>query len=266
MKLISTILSVGVALAATLGAANAADVYKRDRVTYTEPAAVENDTWNGGYIGGLIGWNWLNADGRSTFIDTQNGEPKEPWDDFPTSAAFDLDDNGLSGGVYIGADQQIGEKFVVGAIIDHTWMDLNVGLSAERPADGVYDFSADVTGLGTARLRAGYLVTPQDLIYVTGGVAWGIVDVASFQVHPEELGGVVGSDSDEDFQIGWTVGAGYETKALVKDWRFKIEYLYADLGEIESSFQFDTGPVTHTQTTEADLTIHTVRVGVAYEF
>ena len=91
------------------------------------------------------------------------------------------------------------------------------------------------TGLvnfGTVRARAGYLVTPTLLAYVTGGLAYGQTNVnaAMFSVDtagvvPPETGGT----SYGSVHAGWTAGAGVEWMFL-PNWSAKLEYLYYDLG------------------------------------
>ena len=254
MKLISLAASM---LMAGIATASAADIYSgtnSDRVNVA-PSAVYDD-WNGGYIGGLIGWNWVNADGTTSLSNKH----------FPVYLGhdFDLDDNNVAGGIQLGGDQQYGNA-VVGIVLDHRFTDLEVsGSAGEQGEDHLaYSAQAEVSGLGSARLRGGLLVSPKDLVYVTGGVAWGIVDTSSrltydFGPWEDDL-----RDSDDEFKIGWTIGAGYETKGVLENTRVKIEYLYTDLGDVETSISL---PYDTDLKSKADLTFHTVQIGVAYEF
>ena len=78
------------------------------------------------------------------------------------------------------------------------------------------------------RLRLGYLVTPQFLLYGTGGLAYGDTrTTASLSVDGNDILG--GPYSKTVSSIGWTAGAGAEYK-ITRNLSFKTEYLYTDLG------------------------------------
>ena len=84
----------------------------------------------------------------------------------------------------------------------------------------------DLDWLATLRLRAGFLVTPDLLAYVHGGLAAGKLSVIS---HSE--GAFVGA-SGSDTAVGYAVGAGAEWRL---DERYSIfgEYSFVDLGDID---------------------------------
>ena len=83
---------------------------------------------------------------------------------------------------------------------------------------------------GTARARAGWLVDPRVLLYVTGGAAYG-------QVKADYAAGILGlpllASSVSTTRLGWTVGGGIEGM-LSPNWTVKAEYLYVDLGTTAS--------------------------------
>ncbi len=101
----------------------------------------------------------------------------------------------------------------------------------------------NVSWLGTARGRGGYLVTPTFLAFATGGLAYGyaqahtLVQQSWLGAGPPNSGGGIGDvlqssgsvGSYSGLRVGWTVGAGLE-------WMFgpnasvKAEYLHYDLG------------------------------------
>jgi opacity protein-like surface antigen len=98
---------------------------------------------------------------------------------------------------------------------------------------------------GTVRGRVGY-VANQWLLYATGGLAYGRVEVESSAM----ASGLQfpGPPCQSDFgpcplwnfsngvtKIGWTVGGGAEL-ALDGDWAAKIEYLFVDLGSFSTTF------------------------------
>lgn len=257
MKLISTIASAFLVLAISFSAASAADPYEPPRTSYTEPVAA-NDDWNGGYVGGLIGWAQTSQDARSqSFIPETDFEGLVK--DFP------LGDEGATFGIQIGADQQLGPNFVVGAVVDHSWTNIDEGgtrFYLPGSSDEEYFANSELYGFGTARLRAGYLPDPRVLVYATGGLAWGLIEGSNGFLNSDDE--VQDQSNFEETKFGWTVGVGAEVKPR-EDVRVKIEYLYADLGDVNLGVvEGSTGPVV--RETESKLDLHTVRLGVAYEF
>jgi len=94
--------------------------------------------------------------------------------------------------------------------------------------DGAFGGASAGTTLdwfGTVRGRVGALVTPNALLYVTGGWAYGHTTTSASAA----LLGVGAATSVGRNQNGWTVGGGLEY-ALNSWLSFKTEYLYLDLG------------------------------------
>src|SRR5262245_48630657 len=92
-------------------------------------------------------------------------------------------------------------------------------------------------------------VTGNWLPYVTGGLAVGELK-AWDALFPS---------SGNDFRAGWTVGGGMEV-AFLRNWTFKVEYLYVDLG---SQQMFNVVPgVPET----VSFTANVVRGGINYKF
>jgi len=98
-------------------------------------------------------------------------------------------------GGHIGYQRQLGSNVVVGIELD-----------------GGTTGMAEVSWLATARLRAGYLLTPQLLVYGTGGGAYGRL-----------------SDTMANLSItGWVVGGGVEY-ALARNLSARVEYRHHDV-------------------------------------
>jgi outer membrane immunogenic protein len=119
------------------------------------------------------------------------------------------------------------------------------------------------------RARGGVLVTPNWLLYVTGGLAYG--DVATNGTISGTNAGVpvAASFTTSSTQVGWTVGAGLEGR-LGGNWTGKIEYLYIDLGTVNG------GPFVTTIAAlgggfvvgnfSSKITDNILRVGLNYQF
>ncbi|MEA2907440.1 MAG: outer rane immunogenic protein [Alphaproteobacteria bacterium] len=187
------VLLSGVALAALLGPAAAADLPRREVVAKAPAYIATIYNWTGPYIGINAGGGW----GRSSF--------SAP---FP-SGTFDVS-GGMLGGT-LGYNWQAG-AMVFGLESDLDWSNLRGSTTCGGVACDVRN-----SWLGTVRGRLG-LAWDRVMPYVTGGLAIG--DIRT---------NVAGIGSGSSTKTGWTLGAGLEF-ALSGPWTAKVEYLYADLG------------------------------------
>jgi outer membrane immunogenic protein len=152
---------------------------------------------------------------------------------------------GIIGGDEFGYNWQSGQ-FVLGFEADISGSTIS-GSELLSGASVVVGFPANTVGvsgsanakvdyLGTVRGRAGYLLTPPLLAYVTGGLAYGGASsnttLAEQVVGPCSCGSfpaVAGSTSTA--RAGSTIGGGVEYM-FAPHWTVKAEYLYYDLGSV----------------------------------
>jgi outer membrane immunogenic protein len=87
--------------------------------------------------------------------------------------------------------------------------------------------SFDVSWLATLRARAGFLISPDTLLYVTGGLAVGHVRNAANLV---ENGSTIGTMTQEATRAGWVVGGGFEYM-FSRRWTARAEVRYVDFGK-----------------------------------
>lgn len=135
---------------------------------------------------------------------------------------------------------------------------------------------------GTARGRVGFLPTERLVLYATGGLAYGQLDV-------DYTSGINGlpptAASVRTARAGYVVGAGAEA-AIDQNWSIKGEYLYMDLGSFTGNLGTGAlatattttilapfGPTTVTTTTSSTsatvrsrVSDHIFRAGVNYRF
>jgi len=102
------------------------------------------------------------------------------------------------------------------------------------------DYTAKIEWFGTARVRAGYLFGDGAVLtYVTGGLAYGKVDVAGTSALTGLNFGLPSINQAFDHSnvnTGWVVGSGTEGKlANFPGWIYRIEGLYMDLGHLDAS-------------------------------
>jgi outer membrane immunogenic protein len=147
-----------------------------------------------------------------------------PWDGFyiggnlgAGGTDFDITDetfhgNGVVGGFQVGYNKEFG-NFVLGveSDFDLSSIDTSVGSATIK-----------LPWFGTTRGRAGYLINPSLLLYGTGGVAYGRMDISS------------GGSFTNFGGVGWAAGAGIEY-AFTPAWTIGAEYLHVELDHFNSS-------------------------------
>jgi outer membrane immunogenic protein len=230
-------------------------------------------SWSGFYIGGHGGYGW----GHDSFTDIN-----DPFffGKFPGFAATGFDPKGYLGGVQAGANWQTG-SIVAGLEGDISFTNIK-GSSLSVPAPSVTVFntstgSAANSGtfdlLGSGRARLGYLVTPNVLLYGTGGLAWTRfvqnTDLTSLTVTPPPFAsnfGLFTSTSTPTWRLGWVAGIGAEARLFDTDWLARLEYLHYDFGNSGSASTpvFFGGPAA--SRSSSGLTLDVVRAGLSYKF
>lgn len=266
---------MGIAVAASLVAtgALAADLPVPAR-TYTKaPVYVEPVfTWTGFYVGGNLGYSWGNSDNSTTINRFLTGTPLLATLNGTNTSSNNV--NGVIGGGQFGYNWQM-QNWLFG-------LEADIQGSGERGSSAITclgcsdDNSPIVTNLtqkldwfGTVRGRIGGLVTPTVLLYGTGGLAYGEVNVGgTASGNVDSL--TVAIPGNSSTRAGWTLGAGVEG-VIGGGWTAKLEYLYMDLGTVSGGPIPLTGILVNRRT-EAGLsysshfTDNIVRVGVNYHF
>jgi outer membrane immunogenic protein len=159
--------------------------------------------FNGPFVGAQIGWQ------SEKMKNTDSSFGVTPIDDTV---------NSISGGIYAGYDKRVADRVVIGA---------------EAGVDFSSDDETDASAAGTTYLvdpkysfdltvRAGYLVTPETLLYARGGYT-----NARVRTSVASLAGVEG---DSDNQDGWLAGAGVE-RQIKDNISARLEYRYSKFSQ-----------------------------------
>jgi len=249
---------------------------------YKAPAIVEIWSWTGFYVGLNGGYSWGRSRTDLGFFSTVTGLP------IATAGSITNNNFNLNGGVFgaqTGYNWQAG-NFVAGVEADIQWSGQKGSTAfvcAATPGGGAFGPCAPgltftppgATGVnvsveeklqwfGTLRGRAGGLITPSVLAYVTYGLAYGEIKTDG------TLGGftangtaVAAAFSKSITKAGWTVGAGLEGR-LGGNWTGKIEYLYMDLGSVSATFVNPLGSIGVSYSSK--VTDNIFRAGVNYHF
>jgi outer membrane immunogenic protein len=122
------------------------------------------------------------------------------------------------------------------------------------------DWNASVRG------RIGWLVTPNAMLFATGGVAF-----TNFKLNNPACPDCSNFDDplnivDGETRVGWVVGGGIEY-ALDSFWHLKLEYLHADFGSTSTTLGCESeGCAIDFVTFRTKLKQDMVRVGLSYAF
>jgi outer membrane immunogenic protein len=259
----------GMVVAAALsGSAFAADLPPRSYAKAPAVAPVTN--WSGLYVGGNLGYGWGSGNTDVSF---------------PAEFAFSNTTLGArSSGVIGGA--QLGYNWQIGSVVTGLEADIQgSGIKGSARAPAIPTIVPDVpfesslssehklSWFGTVRGRLGVTVTPELLLYGTGGLAYGRVDASANWFESVDLGGDGRFQSQapasvSKTKVGWTAGAGAEWM-FARNWSAKLEYLYVDLGS-ESAIGDETVNQVLNPPFGVGYTWHTreniARVGVNYHF
>ena len=286
------------ALALTAGSALAADLPSRKEPLLPPPPPPP--LWTGFYVGVNAGGGWANSNTTQLgsgpfFIDqTAPAVAAALAAGYSGTANFGIpgrSNGGFIGGGQIGYNWQFYNSFVAGIEADIQGVagssggnNLLTAAAVPAPLGGSYitsySGSAHIDYFGTVRGRLGWLFTPTLLAYATGGLAYGGVtsNISSVGTYVGPAGGipfapVTGATSFGDTRVGWTIGGGLEWLFL-PSWSAKVEYLYYDLGSIQTTYAVaQANPVLPSGTSfnsgvtaTTHLSGNVVRAGLNYHF
>jgi outer membrane immunogenic protein len=177
---------------------------------------------------------------------------------------------GFAGGGQIGYNWQGGRNWLVGFEADIQGTNQNdtsctptsciTVTTAAGTVNSAITAQQQLDWFGTLRGRIG-AVNNNILFYATGGAAFGQVK-QTISDNVTAPGSTNFSSSAGSFNlVGWAAGGGIEA-AVAGNWTAKAEYLYLDLGTINSPFSDGTLTISNTSTVRD----HIFRAGVNYRF
>jgi outer membrane immunogenic protein len=211
-----------------MSGAQAADLPMKAAPMYTPAPA----TWTGFYAGIHLGAAWQFNSVSMT------ADPSDPY-------------NGSFGKAH-------GAGFIGGGQIGYNWQTGNTvwgleatisGLSGSANASNTWYNGPDgdtihssIDWLATFRGRVGWLMHPDTLLYVTGGLAVGGVKNAANQYGLNDDPYYTAAASKT--KTGYVVGGGMEHK-LSQNWSVALEGLYVDLGTTSAQWLGNSSKTTH---------------------
>jgi len=195
---------------ASISGAQAADLPMKAAPMYV-PAA----TWTGFYAGLHLGGNWQHV----------NADYGIGADDGTLGRAYG---GGVIGGGQVGYNWQV-SNMVWG--LEATISGLTGKATVDAPEAGKgHLIESKIEWLATFRGRAGWLMNPDTLLYVTGGLAVGGVKNLANENGLASSSAPFATTSVSKTKTGWVFGGGMEHK-LNRNWSVALEGLYVDLGK-----------------------------------
>jgi iron complex outermembrane recepter protein len=245
---------------------------------YGAPVAIAW-SWAGPYLGINVGYSAGKSNTDAVFSDP-TGTPL-----FATGSTDNL--NGVIAGFQGGYNWMASSWLVAGIEADIQLSTQNTtptficpgalcnsAIGDVAPAAAALDRAQKLDWFATVRGRLGAVVTPDTLMYLTGGLAVAEIKtagtVAGFSSSVDENGNLVATPVglgfyDHRTKAGWTAGAGFETH-LSGNLTGKIEYLYLDFGSVSTVATNPSNSTPLAVNLESRVTDHIVRVGLNYKF
>jgi outer membrane immunogenic protein len=218
--LLGTTMLAGLLIA---GAAQAADM----PLKAPPRAAPYYSDWTGFYIFGFGGYSWgkISPDLGGTALKPKGGV-------FGFGGGYNWQYGAWVGGLEVDygfSDEKENRRFRIFSSCDEE-------LSSRVSCGGSLNVHSKIDALGSARLRAGYLFTPNLLAYGTAGLGWGRSKLSFTECFgPTDCATL----SAKPNLFGWVAGGGLEYK-LFEHVRIRGEYLHYDFGSSGYSFQTNT--------------------------
>lgn len=220
--------------------------------------------WTGLYLGGHLGGLWMTQDAV--------------WNPLPSPADFlafpvagRLDASHFVGGVHAGYDWQVAPTWVIGIEGDTSWTRASTSTqgiwnsfpSGAAVSGSLSSLSSTLDTLSSVRGRLGYLVTPNALLYATGGAAWGRFNYQASAFHI--AANYFANTSFSQTQTGFVVGGGLEW-ALSPNWLIRGEYLYYGLGDASTTVVVASNPSFPSGFAWHNTNVQEARLGLSYKF
>jgi opacity protein-like surface antigen len=202
-------------------------------------------SFSGFYVGGHAGYNIQPGDGSETILFDNNLDGTFG-DTVNTSGGVNAfspgfcggraaattpaggcsdESNGAELGARVGYDWQF-DRFVVGALAEVTWNNINDTVSAFSTTPARYTMERELNWTAAFRVRGGYVVRDDIMAYLTGGYVRGDID------HSFSTSNTVNTFTQrgDGSASGYQLGGGVEYN-LTPEWRVGVEYLYTALDD-----------------------------------
>ena len=217
------------------------------------------DNFSGPYVGFQLGY----GDGRDRGYESLDGESN--------GYTQKTSPGGILLGVNAGFNKVFQDKYLLGfeADLEGRHMDHQ----SLQIADGVYStedlVKTKIAASASLRLKAGYLFNETSLGYLTTGLASAKIKRSFSYIDNDDDDGIEDgcygcTISQNSWQTGWTVSAGFE-KTILEKLSARIEYRYSDFGSQNINTQNLYAADSPTSEKQS-YTENTLRMGLNYHF
>jgi outer membrane immunogenic protein len=212
----------------------------RGKVAYAEGQRCSGGPFEGPYIGASLGF------GSGRTVQSSVGEPDVHNSDY----AF------IPGG-QVGYNRQCGQLvFGVEADFNHAGFETN---SVWVDPTTTIHLRDEVNWFGTVRGKVGVVISPNAMIYATGG--WAYANTSHALSDPS----IAFRQTDDDFKTGWVAGLGIELVHYDR-WLVRGEALYVDLGDNSHTYTTTGCGGVCTGHAKWDDSFLVARLGLSYKF
>lgn len=198
--------------------------------------AQDRPDWSGWYAGIHLGA----ASGG--FHMPMHGKVTTPNNTYALDTDASLSSVGFIGGAQGGYNYVFPEGWLIGLETDISGSTTDTRARGTTPVNSTVDAQvmahSSLPFIGTARLRGGYILPSNALVFGTAGFAYGGIGINQEATATTSQETVQTSVNPFSVRTGWTAGAGVEI-AVGDGLTLRTEYLYVDLGEhtlINTSF------------------------------
>jgi outer membrane immunogenic protein len=222
-------------------------------------------TWTGCYVGGDIGGGW----GSQGVLNSS----QLPFGILGSQDTFNATATGSTviGGGHIGCNYQWFPSLVIGVEGDFSGTSLNAHVNGQSTFAGVgtpggaITWSTRLDSIATVRGRLGYTWTPNTLLYLTAGGAFGRTSFSSTDIFVFGCP-TCATTSFSNTSSGLILGGGMEWAPWNNNWVIRAEYLWYSLGGA-SGTSFVPGLATPAaNVTWSSLNVSSGRAGLSYRF
>ncbi len=217
-------------------------------------------SWTGCYIGGDVGGAW-SSQGVSNNSAVLN----------QALANTTATGGSVIGGGYLGCNLRLTPFVVIGAEGDFSGAGLSATGHAQSliggtaVAGGSTTWSSTLDSIATVRGRVGFAWTPNTLVYLTGGGAWGRTSYSSTDVFIFGCPACA-TTSFSNTSAGYVLGGGLEWAPWSNNWIVRAEFLYYNLGGATGAGFVAGIPIAAANPTWSNMAVTSGRAGLSYKF
>lgn len=197
-------------------------------------AAPATSDWQGGYVGATLGYGFGGDDRVGAY---------DAGDAFIGNFG-DAEVSGANLGLHVGYRWQR-DRWVIGPELAYTFSDISDDFEYDVPGLGAGTFESEVDDLWAIKLKTGYLVRPDTLVYGIAGYQEGNFTVSA------------GDDETEYDADGYVLGLGVE-RMFTNRISVSGEWEYSDFGTTDVELDGVN--------TLASPSLHNVKVGLNFRF